>query len=417
MRTLIVSAIRPYPPLSGSPLRVWHNIRVLATVGSVSVFSFGDRLAGATSMPGVERWEHIDYDEYPERTLSGIQRIRKLITPRQFPLPNDYITPIVNRRLAAFMKECAPDIVVLSNWTSALPDALRNVRHLVIDAHNIESELRADLLRGERGSLGLMASLEVERFRRRERRLFRHAERIWVCSAEDAILLKHLVSRAHQSVIWPNVIEVESYVQVRSKALRTPAAFERTAPTIVFVGYFHYAPNREAAETLIDDIFPRVVRQLSDARLVLVGREPSQRMLAAAARDARIVVTGAVDDTRPYLRLADVCAVPLHAGGGTRLKILEAFASGIPVVSTSKGIEGIAAVNGRDVVIADDRDAFASAIVDILSRPDRYRAQSDAALDLARRAYSLGTLERLLPLALPDRGAAKPTRTPAETNI
>jgi glycosyltransferase involved in cell wall biosynthesis len=193
--------------------------------------------------------------------------------------------------------------------------------------------------------------------------------------------------------------------------LPAPGGLERNAPTIVYVGYYHYAPNRDAAETLIEEIFPRVLRQRRDARLLLVGREPSEAMLAAAARDARIVVTGAVDDTRPYLRLADVCAVPLHAGGGTRLKILEAFASGIPVVSTSKGIEGIAAVNGREVVIADDHDTFASAIVDVLSHPERYRAQIDAAFDLVRRAYSLDTLQRLLPLALPSKGAATAART------
>ncbi len=401
MRTLFVSGVRPYPPRSGSPLRVWHNIQTLALRGSVSVFSFGDRVDGPATMPGVDRWEHIDYDAYPERALAGIKRVRKLIAPRQFPIFNDQITKTLNRRLASFVAACAPDVVILSGWTEALPDALRSVRRLVVDTHNIESQLHADLLRKARGSLGLAASFEVERFRRRERRMLGRASRIWVCSTEDARVLKHLVPRAHEAIIWPNVIDVKSYESVRSKALPLPDGLERSVPTIMFVGYYHYAPNGAAADALIEDIFPRVLEARRDARLVLVGREPTQRMLDAAASDARIVVTGGVEDTRPYLRLADVCAVPLQAGGGTRLKILEAFASGIPVVSTSKGIEGIEAEHGRHVLIADDHAAFAAALVDVLSHPERYRAQTDAAFDLVRRTYSLDALERLLPIALP----------------
>jgi glycosyltransferase involved in cell wall biosynthesis len=96
-----------------------------------------------------------------------------------------------------------------------------------------------------------------------------------------------------------------------------------------------------------------------------------------------------------------VAAVPLMQGGGTRLKILEAFAAGVPVVSTSKGAEGLDVLDGREIVIADEPEAIAQAIVDVARRPSHYARQVNAALELIRESYSLESLRRRLLEALP----------------
>jgi glycosyltransferase involved in cell wall biosynthesis len=152
---------------------------------------------------------------------------------------------------------------------------------------------------------------------------------------------------------------------------------------------------------LIDNVFPRVVDRVADARLLLVGRPPTQRMLEAAKRDPRVVVTGGVEDVRPYLAVANVSAIALNYGGGTRLKILEAFAAGVPVVSTTKGAEGIAAEHGREIVLANTPEAMAQAILDIFARAEDDRRQETAALALVRESYSLESLRRRLTGALP----------------
>jgi polysaccharide biosynthesis protein PslH len=213
--------------------------------------------------------------------------------------------------------------------------------------------------------------------------------------------LRRLGSGLPEPVIWPNAVDVDAYADVRSGRIPAPADVPTGRPTIVFVGSYQYAPNARAAEALIETIFPQVLAREPAARLLLVGRPPTQRMIDAAKRDPRVVVTGSVEDVRPYLRVANVSAVALTEGGGTRLKILEAFAAGIPVVSTSKGAEGIAAEHGREILLADSPEAIAQAILDIIAHPERYQRQAAAALALVRDAYSLETLQRRLVDALP----------------
>jgi hypothetical protein len=223
MRTLIISGMRPYPPRGGSPLRVWQNIRVLATRGPVSVFSFGEREDAVASMPGVERWVHVNEDDYPERELSGIARVWKVFRPRQFPVRNDHITAELNRRLRGFIAETKPDVIVVSGWTHRIPDAVRAFPRLVVDAHNLESQLQEELLRERQGSLGFVHRLQLLRFRQHERALFRKAARIWVCSREDAAALQRLDPRLTDAVVWPNVVDVDAYADVRSRTLAAPA--------------------------------------------------------------------------------------------------------------------------------------------------------------------------------------------------
>ncbi|HEY5350303.1 MAG TPA: glycosyltransferase family 4 protein [Candidatus Lustribacter sp.] len=414
MKTLFISGTRPYPPRGGSPLRAWQNIRVLATRGPVSVFSIGERIEGADTMPGIERWIHINEDDYPERTLAGLARVGKLVRPRQFPLPNDHITGELNRRLRGFIDEIRPDIVVLSGWTASVPDAVRRFPRLVVDAHNVESLLQEELLQVREPPIGLVRRLQLLRFRQHERALFRQAARVWVCSRDDAGALRRLGTGLPEPVIWPNVVDVDAYADVRSGRISAPKGVPAGPPTIVFVGSYQYAPNARAAEALIETIFPLVLAREPAARLLLVGKPPTQRMIDAAKRDPRVVVTGSVDDVRPYLGVASVSAVALTEGGGTRLKILEAFAAGIPVVSTSKGAEGIAAEHGREILLADTSEAIAQAILDVFARPERYQQQAAAALALVRDTYSLETLQRRLVDALPP---LETTNVPSQRSV
>lgn len=401
MRTLFVSREAPYPLRSGAPLRMWQNVEVLATRGPVFAFSIG----GANEVHGVppplSGWLHIDRSEYAQRPAHGLGRVKKLIRPRQFPIDNDAITGELNRRLRAYMRAVRPDLVVLSHWTDAYPDALKEFPSVVVDAHNVESLLARDLARVRERRRSLARIFENGRFRRREMKMFRQAKRVWVPSAQDARTVTQLDRSLPTPVVWPNTVDVESYDSVRRRTTPGVDGLEPNGRTIIYVGFFWYAPNARAAQQLIEHTLPVVRRTHPDARLLLVGKEPTPAMLEAASRDTGIIVTGGVPDTKPYLALSDVCAVPLTEGSGTRLKVLEAFSCGIPVVSTAKGAEGIEAIDGHEIVIADDPERFAAAVVDVFDDPNRYRAQARNALDLVRREYSRSTLVEKLDEALP----------------
>ena len=124
-----------------------------------------------------------------------------------------------------------------------------------------------------------------------------------------------------------------------------------------------WLPNEDAICFFAEKILPLVAQAIPEVKLTVVGRNPTTRLREIAAADARIRVTGRVDDVRPYIDRAAAYVVPLRIGGGTRLKIYEAMAMAKPVISTTIGAEGLPLNNGRDLLIADEPETFARAVV------------------------------------------------------
>jgi glycosyltransferase involved in cell wall biosynthesis len=188
--------------------------------------------------------------------------------------------------------------------------------------------------------------------------------------------------------VVPNGIDVAHYECVRWGECTLPEGWEKKQRYLLYLGIFSYSPNAVAAELLIDQIYPRLRQVYPDCRLLLVGRNPTQRMLEAAKRDSGIIVTGEVADVRPYLAAASVMAVPLRHGGGTRLKILEAFAAGCPVVSTAKGSEGLKVKDGEHLLIGDEIEEIVEGVCQLWSEPARGQKLANSAYELVRAEYS-----------------------------
>ncbi len=150
-----------------------------------------------------------------------------------------------------------------------------------------------------------------------------------------------------------------------------------TPPTVVFQGKMDYGPNADAASWLATEIAPRLRQRRPGTRIRLVG-DPDG-VVAALDDPTRVTVVGVVDAIEDELAGADVVAVPLRYGSGTRLKILEAFAHRIPVVATTLGVEGLGATAGEHLLVADEADAFADAVASLFEDGDRRRALADAA--------------------------------------
>ena len=133
-----------------------------------------------------------------------------------------------------------------------------------------------------------------------------------------------------------------------------------------------YAPNADAALYFARDVLPLVQRECPDVRFHIVGAAPPAQVTALGS--ASVIVHGRVDDVRPHFKSAEVVVVPVRAGGGTRLKVLEAAASAKAIVTTPLGAEGLAFEDGRDLLVADSAPAFAAAVVTLLRDPTRREA-------------------------------------------
>jgi len=135
---------------------------------------------------------------------------------------------------------------------------------------------------------------------------------------------------------------------------------------LVFTGSMDWLPNEDAIRYFTEGIMPRIKQAVPDVTLTVVGRNPYPALVELSKRDPSVIVTGRVDDVRPYMDEAAVYIVPLRIGGGTRLKIYEAMAMEKAIVSTSIGAEGLPVADGKEIVLADTPESFADAVTKLL---------------------------------------------------
>jgi glycosyltransferase involved in cell wall biosynthesis len=260
---------------------------------------------------------------------------------------------------------------------------------LVIDEHNVEFDLLRRMAKQDKFSFRKVFNLlEAAKFKREELECLGRADLVMVTSERDESLLKSLVPGLHTTVVT-NGVDTDYFRRPHN---------HRQPNTAVFVGATHYFPNEEGVLFFVEKILPQIRQRIPDFRFTVVGGNPPPPILAH--RSDSIIVTGFVDDVRPYMWESSVFVVPLRMGGGTRFKIVEALAAGIPVVSTTLGAEGIPAIHGREVLLADSPEDFAEAVIKVLTEPSKTHEMTDAGISFVLERFDWKVVGRTMQRAL-----------------
>lgn len=397
VRTLFLVTKAPYPPVGGAPIRNWQNINVMMTHGPVAVFSIVKEYDGSSEWPpGVAEYELLALNRKPGLSLT-LQKVWSL-QPRRFWDLDCYFDCNVGERLRAFAEHFQPDVVIVEEpWLLCyLPYIEAKGRKIIVDNHNVEADVYAASARAATGlTERLKKGLRGQQAKLVERMCIRKADQLWVCSEGDQALMPRVHGSTAPIFVVPNGIDVNYYDSVRQQR-----AMARNKRTLLFPATFRYHPNIVAADWLLDEIYPLLKEKNPNYRLVFMGADPTPRMKDEADRDPSIIVTGRVPDVRPYFSDADVVVVPLRQGGGTRLKILEAFASERPVVSTTKGAEGLNGKDGTHLWLRDDTTSLVDAIEALWERPEYTQVAVAAARELVVSEYSWQAAARRITGAL-----------------
>lgn len=392
MRILYFSSRELWPLNSGARLRDYHFARQLATRARVTYLGLRNPAdPPPTPIPadtGLERSALVDKDP----NFSPVKILKGLLGPEPITVHNNR-SPRIEAELARTVNEGGGfDSVQVEgvHLVSYIP-LLRAARHkpfVIADWHNIESEImwryseKADLARR------LYARRTAKLIEDMELKLLRDCDIHLVCSARERAILQSRVPNARIEVVG-NGVDVAYY----SEAEPTSPTAERR--DILFVGSMDYHANIEAALEFARDVWPAMRASHPDFRFVIVGRNPPQEVRDLAAQPG-VVVTGTVDDVRPWYRSAFAVVVPLRTGSGTRLKILEALAAGVPVISTRLGAEGLNIQDGANILLAETAAEMRQA-VDLLSQsPERWRALAAAGHGLVEQEYDWKSLGRRL---------------------
>lgn len=414
MKILFISPQVPWPLDAGSKIRIHNLIAAYSSIGDVTLMCLAQ---DATESASVSRLECVCERVicFPLRSNDDVSttahgdrgsftgRLRSMFENAWNPSPRiarAFHAPDFEREVA-LASRTSFDVVHVERLSmvpfarAALVQARAgdSAPLRVLDIDDIESRktARASRLYGWGSRRRALLQLEAAKLARFERRALSHFDVTLVCSDVD----RRWIQERHQPhgalEIFRNGTNVPG----------TEPAEEDDGRTITFLGAMGYGPNEDAAVHFAMDVFPLIKAQVPNARFIIAGKSPSPRV-AALADGQNVLVTGYVRDTNALLRASTVVVVPLRVGGGTRIKILEAWAMRRPVVSTSVGFEGIDAVPDEHLLLADTVEAFASACVTLLTDVRRRRELGGAGHRLAATRYQWEQIRQEFAAAVTD---------------
>ncbi len=360
-KLLFLCQMLPYPPDGGPEIRTYNILRILARTFDITALCFyrretrrGEQVQRA--IEGLSDLAHVEAFPIPQEHSRGRllwDHLRSVVSGAVYTR-FAYTSTAYAERLHEVLREQVFDLVHVDSLDlSAYLPRLHGMP-IACTHHNVESEL-----------LERRAQVETSSWRKRylrlQARLMEREERKWcgtvalniTVSEADARSIRVLVPGARVIAI-PNGVDTSKF---------TPG--DGAGSGLVFVGGYNWLPNRDAMEYFAEEILPFVRQDAPDLPITWVGRSPpavAQRFQQTSG----IRLTGYVDDIRPYVQGSACYIVPLRVGGGSRLKILDAWAMGMAVVSTAVGCEGLDARDGDNIIVRDEPAAFAAAVLDVV---------------------------------------------------
>ncbi|HUU34260.1 MAG TPA: glycosyltransferase family 4 protein [Vicinamibacterales bacterium] len=382
-RVLAITSELPWPLNTGGHIRSFHLLRAVARRFDLRVIAGVEtaddpglavmREHGITVLPAVTG---------PRRPMDeAVRAARATLGGEPYVMFHRHNRAAMRDQIRQAIAGAAPDLVYLDHLDPYAFRPLFPQARILVDFHNLYGRLAGRVATERAGVAGRYLAREARLLSRMEARAAKDASAVMAVSADEAEEFRQL--GAARVALVPNGVDCAAYAHL--PVGRTP-----TPPVLVYIGALSWVPNAVASDYLARVVLPEVRRVHPDAVLKLVGRDPGLAVRALADLPG-VEVHGNVPDVTVYLAEASLLAVALDSGGGTRLKILEAFAAGLPVVSTPVGCEGIEAVHGEHLWVAE-YEAFAAGVNTVLADPAGAAARADKARDLAMRHYDWAAL-------------------------
>lgn len=413
MRILFLTQIVPFPPDAGPKVKTWHGIRYLVEAGHEITLATFVRPDEQKHLPKLEALCQTVHAVQINRSRINDARylLQSFLTGRPFLVERDDL-PEMRSLIQRLLASQEFDIIYADQLTMAqfaFPGkAVRRPAHqqqpaLIFDAHNAVWTILKRSSETASWFLRPILMRESRAIKRHEGELvLNYDHTLAVTEIDRAALLEAVKSlnslpagQSDAAAARLSVIPIAVDTQTLQPAGRRPES-----QRIITLGTLHYPPNADGIRWFAREVYPIIQRRLPKAHLTIIGKNPPQDFLQMAAEQPEsITVTGYVPDLDPYMEEAAIMVVPVRAGGGMRVRILEAFARGMPVVTTTVGLEGIEAEPGVEVLVEDAPETFASAVMGLLSNPGWQAQLAQRGRQLAVEKYDwqavLGQLERV----------------------
>ena len=386
MKILMLTPYLPYPLWSGGQIRTFNLLKNLAEKHQITLFSF---------IREKKELEYVDIlKEYCDEVRVFFKRPPWSLTSlflsgiTYYPL---VVCLYLNGQLARQLKEAILrkhfDLIHAETFY-VMPNIPKNNIPIILAEQTIEYLVYRHYTQNVRFFLKkLLMNWDVLKIYFWEKRFWKKAERVIAMSKSDKELMMERVKDLKVDLV-PNGVDTE-FFSFRKKPRK------EKVKTILFVGNFKWLQNREAVTFLVDKVWPNIRNVLKEkVRLWIVGKHLPQNIISSDK--TQITVSDDIDDIREAYRKSDVLLAPIYGPGGTRYKILESMATGVPVVTTPTGIEGLDAQNFREALIADDAKELAELTVKVLTDKNLYKRLAENGRTMVESKFSWKTIARKL---------------------
>jgi glycosyltransferase involved in cell wall biosynthesis len=377
MNILFLTQILPYPPDAGPKVKTWHVLQALIQQGHSIYFASFVRPEEMEHVPVLEEiCKEVHIVPIRRSRVKDIGYMLKsyfsnrpfLVERDNLPAFQEVVNKIVQQQQIDFIH--ADQLTMVQFAIRGASKSQNKKTKVIFDAHNAVWTIVERMRENVPWYLKPILSIEANRVKRYEGELLRTVDHVLAvtdvdrASLEDALKIKRVTKKEEVSPITVIPISVNTQ-QIRS-IQRNP-----DSTNIVTLGTLHYPPNADGIRWFIEEAFPLIRKKIPDVTLTIIGKNPPKDFLRLAADpNAGVVVTGFVPKLEPYFKEAALTVIPVRAGGGMRVRILEAFAYAMPIVTTTVGLEGIKAQPGKDILVEDDPEAFARAVIRLLNNKE-----------------------------------------------
>ncbi|MGC2658231.1 MAG: glycosyltransferase [Bryobacteraceae bacterium] len=386
MKILWVKSDFLHPTNRGGQIRTLEMLKCLHRKHEVHFIAFDDGKnpeGFRRSSEYCSRAYSVPHSVPPRRSLRFAGQLVQGLVSRLPVSVQRYTSGRMKRQIERLLEHDRFDSLVCDFLFPAMniPDLSRSV----LFQHNVESIIwRRHVEQASGSAKRAYFRLQARRMEILERAVCRQAGHVIAVSDIDRETMRELFGVEHTTAVSTGV-DVQFFA---------PPPVAEVKADLVFVGSMDWMPNIDAMTYFANDILPLIRKERPNCRIAIAGRKPTPSIEDLARRDPNIIVTGTVPDVRPYLWGSTICIVPLRVGGGTRLKIFEAMAAQVPVVSTSIGAEGLPVEDGAHILLADSPELFAEKCLQLLGAEDQRKQLADRARDLVTARFSWEAVTR-----------------------
>ena len=382
MRILWLKTELLHPVDKGGKIRTYHMLKELKKQHHITYLTLDDGSAESGARDKAYEYanevitvEHGTAPKFSPRFYAEL--VRNLFSPLPYAL-GKYRSLEMQQALEKHVRGSEVDIVVCDFLAPAVNVPSLQIPTLLFQ-HNVEAMIWRRHFEVESNPVKkAFLKSQWRRMFKYEKEACNRFERVVAVSPDDAETIQ-------QAYGAENVTPVPTGVDTAYFSRSGDA--QKDEFNVVFTGSMDWLPNEDAIMWFTNEILPLIRARVPEVSLTVVGRNPYKSLQELSRKDPSIIVTGRVPDVRPYMEKASVYIVPIRIGGGTRLKIYEAMAMELPIVSTTVGAEGLPVTDGEDILLRDDPASFATAVGDLLLDPDSARSIASQAESNVRKNH------------------------------